>query len=559
MLRRAPAASPAWLRAARERVRPFDLTAWAFALWSISFALRGHLPYIRHPYEHNIDEGYLLAVGQRMLHGHMLPFVDGVAHSGPLFLYSGALIASFNEFSWLPIRLAAATATAGITALTFLCGRAAGYPLAGAIASLAIPFVGFFRFTTIDGIAYNAETPVNLFALASLTCALHGWSSSDRVADRSRVRWLAFAGLFASCAALSKQIGALQAIAIAAGVLALAVGHPTLSRAERVRMLAGFCGAAAVPAVLIVGWFALHGALHDLYYYVVAYNRDIYMQPVRGVSRSWDYKQWLETRTIEVGLTVAALAWGLSQVWAARSPRTSFREALWIASFPLTVTLLAFAGIIGARASLRDFDHYYWIAVPWLGLLAGLMAEKSAPAVRDASRLQQVGYCASLLLPLMLASEVAWSMRSSHLTAWSGQKRAIVAVQLHDREPSPCRLIQEHTGPDDTIFVWGFRAELYVTCKRRPASRYVFTSFVAGYVPWDGSTTKQQEDARVVPGSRAILLSELEANKPPIIVDSGRSLGERFMIRYDELSSYLNAHYRLLQIIDGDFIFVRKS
>lgn len=559
MPRRTSAASPAWFAAARKRVNALDLTVWAFALWSVSIALRGHLPYIRHPYEHNVDEGYLLAIGNRMLHGHMLPFVDGVAHSGPVFLYTGALIASFNEYSWVPIRIAAATSAVGMTALTFLCGRAAGYPLAGAIASLATPIFGLLRFSPMDGVAYNAEAPVNLFMLASLTCAMHGLGSTDRVADRARVRWLAFAGLFASCAALSKQIGGLQAAAIAAGVLALALGHPTLSRAERWRVLAWFCGAAAVPAVLILGWFALNGALHDLYYYVVTYNRDIYMHHLRDVSRSLDYRQWIDARPLEVGLTVAALAWGLAQVWVARSSATSFREALWKASFPLTVTLLALAGIIGSRASFRDFDHYYWIAVPWFGLLVGLLAEKSAPALREASRLQQLGYCASLLVPLVIFSEVAWSMRSSHLYGWAGQPRVMAALNDHDREPAPCRLIREHTSPDDAIFIWGFRAELYVSCKRRPATRYVFTTFVAGYVPWNDRSTKEEEDALSVPGSRAILLAELEANKPPIIVDAFRSMGYRSITRYPEFATYLAFHYRVLDVIDGEAIYVRKS
>ena len=83
-----------WLRRATEQLKCLDLAVWLFALWSVTLVLRGHLPYILHPFENNVDEGYAMAIGQRMLHGHMLPFVDGVAHSGPMFMFSSAFIAA---------------------------------------------------------------------------------------------------------------------------------------------------------------------------------------------------------------------------------------------------------------------------------------------------------------------------------------------------------------------------------------------------------------------------------------------------------------------------------
>lgn len=529
------------------------MAVWLFVVWSVSLVVRGHLPYIRHAFENNVDEGYLMALGQRLLHGQMLPFVDGVAHSGPLYLFSGAFIAAFGEFSWVPIRVAAATSFAGITALIFLCGRAAGYPLAGALASVAVPVMSLLRFTPIDGVSYNAECPQILCALASLTCANYGLR-----ADRADLRWIAGAGVLAAGTALSKQIGGLQAAAIGVGLLVATIGHPTLSNSERRRVLVYFVGAASAPVALVLGWFAVHGALADLYYYLVTYNHTIYMYPHRAVSRSADYKQWFGALPMEVGLLVTAIGWGLAQPWFARANAPSFREALGRASFPFTVSLLAAAGIVGARGSLRDFAHYYLIAIPWLALLAGLLIESSIRGFAQGSRSQQFAARAALLLPIICLYEVTWSMRSQHLVGWSSQLRNQVALDVQAREPPPCRLIQQHTPPGEPIFVWGFRADLYVSCKRRPATRYVFTSFVAGYVPWWHWSTKEEEDQLSVPGSRAILLRELEAEKPRIIVDSGRSLGDRSMTRYEALASYLTAHYRLLEVVDGEGIYLRK-
>jgi hypothetical protein len=44
--------------------------------------------------------------------------------------------------------------------------------------------------------------------------------------------------------------------------------------------------------------------------------------------------------------------------------------------------------------------------------------------------------------------------------------------------------IVEHTGQDDYIFVWGFAPEFYTTAHRRSASKFIYTTFVGGMVPW---------------------------------------------------------------------------
>jgi hypothetical protein len=119
-------------------------------------------------------------------------------------------------------------------------------------------------------------------------------------------------------------------------------------------------------------------------------------------------------------------------------------------------------------------------------------------------------------------------------------------------------LIQAHTKPSQRLFVWGFRGQLYVSCARRPASRYVFTSFVAGFVPWFFNSTLEEENSHVVPGARDILLRELEQTKPPVIVDAGYSLAGRYMTRYPELARYLYDHYTLLNVVGNEFVYLRK-
>lgn len=520
------------------------LLVWPFALWMSIFVLRAHWGYIVHPSQHNVDEGYLLAVGQRMLHGRMLPYVDGVAHGGPLFLFSGALIASFNEFSYLPVRVAAALCFTLSNLLAFLCARAAGFGLAGAIASVAVPVFCVMRLGIWDGIAYNAEILVNLWLLASLLCTAHGVSAPQKKASYL----LAAAGVFAAFGALSKQIGAPLAVPIALYACVAVWWRDDLDRQTRIRLLAGFAAGALTPVFAVVGYMAAGGGLRDFYYYLVTYNSDIYMYFAARKSKAEAFAWWSESRTTEVMLQMAAVTWGAAQLVAARISEGAWVRGYVKRAFVITVALLAPLSIFGARASMRDFDHYYIMAVPWFGLLVGLAVEMASPSPLTTSGKLITLYRAVLLLPLVLVLEAGWAKRR---TQWAAGFPGIT------QRPNVCKVVDEHSKPTDTLFAWGFRGDLYVHCARRPASRYVFTTFVAGFVPWEWQASKEEENMLAVPGSRSLLLKELEQNKPPVLIDSARTLDGRSMRRYEQLVAYLDKHYKFAMNVDGEDVYFR--
>lgn len=77
------------------------------------------------------------------------------------------------------------------------------------------------------------------------------------------------------------------------------------------------------------------------------------------------------------------------------------------------------------------------------------------------------------------------------------------------------RYVVEKTSERDTIFVWGFRAETYISAHRFPASRFVYTVYPSGVVPWF-QATREEEERRTVPGSRELLLEDLEHWRPQL-------------------------------------------
>jgi hypothetical protein len=120
------------------------------------------------------------------------------------------------------------------------------------------------------------------------------------------------------------------------------------------------------------------------------------------------------------------------------------------------------------------------------------------------------------------------------------------------------RYLAETTKASDAVFVWGRHAELYVSARRQPASRFVDTVYPAGVVPWFPASTAAEQELRVVPGSRELLLADLEESKPELIVDDGRTLDGRYMYSFPLLRDYLDREYCFVRHVDGEPIYRRR-
>jgi hypothetical protein len=209
------------------------------------------------------------------------------------------------------------------------------------------------------------------------------------------------------------------------------------------------------------------------------------------------------------------------------------------------VAVGAVCALIGAKAAHRDFGHYFVQAVPWLGLLTGLVLERPAES-RPGRRLAGA---VPILVSLVALVEVQWPP----VEARHRQQAARAAV------PAVCALVQAHAGPRDPVFMWGFWTELYTLCARRPATRFVYTTMPAGVVPWFCGFSPEQDEALAVPGSRRQLLADLEASQAPVIVDAPATLCGRPMRRYGPLAAYLDQHYASVGTVDGAEVLVRDK
>jgi len=512
------------------------MPAWVAFGWSLWTLLGAHLFFLRPPaLLHFYDEGYINAFAWRMIDGHMLPYVDAVSHRGPLLYWIAALAAKLGSpTSWVPIRICSLVVTIAPVIFIFAAAYRAKKPLAGGIAAIATVVALLLALGPGDGIAFNGEHVLNVFATAaffSLVVAL------DRRRPTPSVALVGLAGALAAMSALSKQVGAAMIPALALWVIAAAVSRRSLERSQRWKLVLAFAAGVAVPVATVLLRYAVVHELNTFIYWAIRYNSEIYMAPYAHAIWRTTVNGWMAEHVVLLSIAIVTIGWGLT--WPiARANRMCNLACAWDEEgFRATVSLEALLAIAASNAALRDFPHYYVQVVPWCGLLLGLFIEH---ALVGGGSHRSTYRAAVIVLPALFFTASVWHHR---VRAYRIDRATHNAWQ-DSRNGPICVFVREHSSPTDKLFVWGFLPELYTSCDRRSASRYVFTTFVAGVVPWFGNTSVEEEDRRAVPGSREILLSELEAAKPPVIVDAAQTtLANRSMARYAVLSKYLDDHY----------------
>jgi 4-amino-4-deoxy-L-arabinose transferase-like glycosyltransferase len=541
----------------RGRISWSELPIWAAVVWCLVVLLRAHLFFLSPPtVMHALDEGYINALAWRMTEGDMLPFVDGVSHRGPLLYWSVAVAQWFGSpTSWVPIRLVSMLCGLATTAFTFAAAWRAGRSLAGGIAALAVVVAFLLGMGTADGIAYNGEHLLNAFVMAGLLCLVVALEPA-----RPSPLLVGLAGCLVALGALSKQVGAISIAPLGLWVVCAAASRPALDRRARLLLPAAFAAGVALPVAVTLARYAAAGEVKTLFYYTVTYNADVYLSPYSPRVKAALVRSWIVDKGVLLGILSAIAMWGFTRPLASSRGLRDLPRAYDEHGFVATVALGSLSVVAASNAALRDFPHYYIQVVPWCGLLLGLVVQHAVESnprrvVRLPGGLRAAVVHALILAPIAFVLAIGVDRRFETYARDRERKRAYTTL----RDSSLCRYVRAHSRPDEALFVWGFLPELYTSCERKPASRYVFTTFVAGYVPWFDRATPRQDERRAVPGSRELLISDLESSRPPIIVDAPNSMGKRDMRRIGALARYLDEHYCRAGKKGGHLIHRRRT
>jgi 4-amino-4-deoxy-L-arabinose transferase-like glycosyltransferase len=328
--------------------------------------------------------------------------------------------------------------------------------------------------------------------------------------------------LFAAGALLGAAFLLKQPAAIAAVPLGIYLLLPSYRASRSLTRMNSIIQA----AILTVGFFAAlgvvtiviwkQGILYEAFYWTIAEHDVPHVFWQKGIANTLIFLG--ACLPLVIGAIMACR--DKSEIWAGRIAE---RTALF--------GLLA-ASAIGAAAGARFYLHYYVQLIPPLALLA-------APYyARLWSRTIQPPHW--LLRPAVTYAWLALTVIAFSIEHWTG-----LAPR---RVPSEAgRYLSTHSAPHDRIFVWGQTPEIYLHAHRRPASRYITTFPLTGYVfggPIPGFDTR----SRILPGAWTTLEQDFARHPPIYIVDvqADPKTAQHPVKNFPILAKFLAERYQLV-------------
>jgi four helix bundle protein len=290
-------------------------------------------------------------------------------------------------------------------------------------------------------------------------------------------------------------------------------------------LLAGF----AIPNVCALALLWSQSALGAYYEQVWKWGR-IYAAGT-FVANPW-FNGWL--RTVHwLGFHAAIVAGALWFLW--RDPKADrMRWAAWAA--------ISFAAV---AAGWRFFPRYYFQLLP----LAVLAAARGFALL---GRRRAMAVAALLLVPLIRFGPRYALLARDLIT---GQPPGWVDIAMDRDSRQAALLARQWSAPGDTLFVWGFRPELYVYTGLPAATRYLDSQPLTG-VPADRHLTDSQPvESEATAGRRA----ELVHTHPTLILDGLGLLNPRLAIgAYADLRPWL-AQYQEVGRTDLTVVYKLKT
>lgn len=453
----------------------------------------------------NLDEGVTFTMAEQIRAGDVL-YRDAADHRGPLVPYlKAALFEIAGPWNARAVHLALALALGASAFALWRIARRLGDSLTGIAGALVFTPLSFLLLDKYDALAAHNGWFVAVFSTFGF--AAFAWSL-----PRPGFLNALPAGFLFGCGFLCKQPALLDFGVTWVLLALLAFQQPTQLRTY-LRHFAGLLAGAALPVAAFAVHYAAHGALRDALYYTFTYNTDIYVPAVPRLERLaamadpfallWSASPLLFLLTIAAAISLLIVA-GRSLV--SRS-----------APFPLLAWLVlgwSASGILSTGLSGRHFAHYSAQCVPAFSLAAGWVL----------ARLLHFAHPRSPIRARRLTSSAALAAVAIAVV-FDYTRRAREMDPLDRDVPAIGQLVQSLTTPRDRIFVWGYFPEIHFFSQRLPATRFLYSNFITGLVPWTNLDPLTDAANSAVPGADDLLLSDWDQHPPTLVIDTGASRG----------------------------------
>jgi hypothetical protein len=485
----------------------------------------------------HFDDGYVTAMGERLLSGHLLPYVDAASHRGPVMYWLAALAQALGgRMEWHGVRaltsLAFLTSAGGIFAAALLAGRR----VVAAFAALAFVFISIWllELQTVFGlVGESIATPWLVMAFLATSLALTRPRSL-----RLRCGLLAAAGALSALSGLTKQTYLIAMLPLLVWVCAVAFSEGDDVARRRWAPVLAFAAGWLAPTLAVVLLYLAKGELGTFYYWFYRYNVDVYMAPYAGVRVT---KTLYHFAAQHGYLTLALVLLTTSAASQHAAPLlVSFRElprAYARRGFELTVLALAVFSVAIGMSTLRFWAQYFLPPVPWLALLIGLSLEHALGESPHQPQPERRPW-APLLVAALGFGGFAVGMLEQVMSGLA-HERAIRAAWVDARPERLCADIDRLAPEPGPLYIWGFDAEYYITCQRQPASRYVYSTLISGSVPPDWGIHPEWSARNSIDN----LLEDLRSTQPQLILDSPQRARGVSITQLYQLDDYLRDNY----------------
>jgi hypothetical protein len=243
----------------------------------------------------------------------------------------------------------------------------------------------------------------------------------------------------------------------------------------------------AAPNAIALGWMWFHGSASEYYRQawqwgrIYAANTFIVHPVTEGITRT---ANWIG---FQAALVVGAIV----------AMRRERRLAIWI--------LLSFAGVI---LGLRFFQRYYFLLLPPMIIAASRGWSILVGQVPDlpSRKLAIVALCALLTVPFIRFGR-------PYITLATGGTLTDLAMDRDSRAASEKLLALSRPG--DTLFVWGFRPDIFIDSQLPAGTRFLESQAITGVLA-DRHLFSNQS---IAPQFTSPNVQELVTTSPTWIVD----------------------------------------
>ncbi len=481
----------------------------------------------------NLDEGSTFTMAQIVRNGGVL-YRDAADNRNPLVPYAKAAILSVvGDWNIRGAHIVLAGMLGLVAVLLWRIGRRGNDERTGILAALYFTVVSFVMLAPLDAMAAHTGWFVILFSALGMWLFLVAMERASGLIASA-------AGTAFALSFLSKQPGLFDfGVSLVLGALVM-IFHPE-RRAVALKLAVWSVAGFVWPLVVTIGYFAYHHALADAIYYAWTYNTTLYVPEVPRLERLLAVK----VPFLQAGWHVPfALVLGVAGAVALllRVGRGLRRRPVDLPILPWMILGWSAAGLVSTMLSGRNFAHYSIQVMPGLCLACGWVTARSweISSAWLASGRRGAAWAVRLLLVLGGLS-----------LAGTAVYRAATFDTRDGEVEDVGRFVHDNTAPTDRIFIWGYFPEIHVFAQRLPSTRFIYTVFLNGLIPWTNLAPDRNTDYAVVPGSWDAFWHDFNAHPPTLIVDTRSNRG---YLKYP-----LSAQAKLWSIVQNEFAEVQPD